>query len=128
MSVFLNGECVYFVISWLVVSKPADISHSMHCYGVGHEFAHVIVMRGIMVSATSPHPPPHPSIIMAGLNLKICQNFAGTKLLLRLWDAGWGGGGGGINLYLGVKVFLLWISSGNANASGVVIWRYPQIY
>ena len=41
-----------------------------------------------------------PPIIMAGLNLKICQNFVGIKLLLTfvgdrtLWGEGGGGGGG----------------------------------
>ena len=31
------------------------------------------------------HPPPHflAPIIMGGLNLKICQNFARTKFFLR---------------------------------------------
>ena len=28
---------------------------------------------------------PLPPIIMGGLNLKICQNFVGTKFFLHLW-------------------------------------------
>ena len=40
--------------------------------------------------------PPHLIIIMGGLNLKICQNFVGTKFLLRF--VGW------INPYGEVKI------------------------
>ena len=35
--------------------------------------------RSIMVSDP---PPSHPPIIMGGLNLKIFQNFVGTKIFL----------------------------------------------
>ena len=77
---------------------------------------------------------------MGGLNLKVCQNFVGTKFFLRFVE--------GINLYGGEicittislfhfleiantqksEVFLLRISSGNVNASVVATCQYPQIY
>ena len=84
---------------------------------------------------------------MGERNLKIYQNFAGTIFFLKFV---------GINLYVGElklyggsiiyyytciisflskqpntqksEVFLLRISSGNVNASGVVTCQYPQTY
>ena len=62
-----------------------------------------------------------PPIIMAGLNLKICQNFVGIKLLLTfvgdrtLWGEGGGGGGGGEEElksydYMGRVIFITTLS------------------
>ena len=55
----------------------------------------------------APPPCPHPTMgnpVMGGLNLKICQNFVGTKFFHMF--VGWGGGGGGHKSLWGEVIFI----------------------
>ena len=87
-------------------------------------------------------PPPHP-IIMGGIIWKFAKILWGQNVFSHLWRDKplWGElklYGGRVKFVTALslfhlfrnsiqksKVFLLWNSLGNVNASGVAIWRFP---